>query len=38
MLKFKKKSLGLFKKVVNKMGLQIIYIFNIYVWRGFGIK
>ena len=29
---------GLFKNVIYKICLQIIYIFNIYVYRGFGIK
>ena len=33
-----KKSLGLFKNVIYKMYLQIIYIFIIYVYTGFGIK
>ena len=32
------KGLGSFKNVIYKMFLEIIYIFDIYVKRGFGIK
>ena len=35
---YAKKSSGLFQNVIYKMCLQIIYIFDIYVSKGFGIK
>ena len=34
----KKISSGSFKSIINKMGLQFIYIFNIYALTGFGIN
>ena len=33
-----KKISGLFKNIIYKMCLQISYIFDIYVYGGFGIK